>query len=321
MFGLSGELFHEANYLSCQVAIMPEATIIADYGDLCGECPVWDAESGSVYWIDCVGLKFLQYDWRTREHHIVRQSLPVNGFRRNRLGGFVITNNDGVWLWQGTGEPRLVTADVEGSRCQLNDCAADSAGRLIAGSYFYNPVGEYQLGRLIQVGTDGKAIVLDEGFHLSNGLGFSPDERTLYFADSVARLIYAYDYDVATGSARNRRVLVQVPREEGLPDGLAVDAEGFVWSAQWYGSCVVRYDPDGKLERRIQTPAKQTSSLAFGGPDLTDIFITSAGQSEPMPIMPPGYDPAAGYFGGALYHMNLGIRGQVQQMANMTPRS
>lgn len=298
-----------------------EPTVIANYGDLCGECPVWDAESGSVYWIDCVGLKFLQYDWGTREHHIVRQSLPVNGFRRNRRGGFVITNNDGVWLWDGTGEPQLVVADAEGSRCQLNDCAADAAGRLIVGSYFYNPAAEYELGKLIQVGIDGKAIVLDEGFHLSNGLSFSPDERTLYFADSVRRLIYAYDYDVATGSARNRRVLVRVPREEGIPDGLAVDAEGFVWSAQWYGSCVVRYDPDGKVERRIQTPAKQTSSLAFGGPDLTDIFITSAGQSEPMRIMPPGYDPTAGYFGGALYHMNLGIRGQLQHMANLTPQS
>ncbi len=300
--------------------MMPEVTIVADYGDLCGECPVWDSASGLVYWIDCVALKFLQYDWRTREHHIVRQGLPVNGFRRNRPGGFVITNNDGVWLWEGSGEPQLVTAEAEGSRCQLNDCASDSAGRLIAGSYFYNPAGEYPLGKLIRVGTDGRAIVLDEGFHLSNGLSFSPDDRTLYFADSVARLIYAYDYDVSAGSVRNRRVLVQVPREEGLPDGLAVDAEGFVWSAQWYGSCVVRYDPDGKVERRIQTAAKQTSSLAFGGPDLTDIFITSAGQSEPMPIMPLGYDPATGYFGGALYHMNLGIRGQLQHMANITPR-
>jgi D-xylonolactonase len=320
IFGLSGELFHEdeaAGAVKDRLG-MPELTSIADYQDLCGECPVWDAEAASLYWIDCVGLKFLQYDWRTGQHRIVRQGFAVNGFRRNRSGGFVLTNNDGVWLWDGHGDPRLLTADAEGSRCQLNDCTADPAGRLIAGSYFYNPAGEYQLGKLIRIDTNGRAIVLDEGFHLSNGLGFSPDARRLYFADSVARMIYAYDYDVSTGSARNRRVLVQVPREEGLPDGLAVDAEGFVWSAQWYGNCVVRYDPDGKLERRIQTPAKQTSSVAFGGPYLTDIFITSAGQSEPMPIMPPGYDPASGYFGGALYHVNPGIPGQLQHMADMS---
>jgi D-xylonolactonase len=101
-----------------------------------------------------------------------------------------------------------------------------------------------------------------------------------------------------------------VPKEEGLPDGLAVDRDGFVWSAQWYGSCIVRYDPEGKVERRVPIPAKQVSSLTFGGPELTDIFVTSAGQSESMPIMPPGYDPKTGYFGGALFHLNLGIAGQ-----------
>jgi sugar lactone lactonase YvrE len=296
---------------------MPDLTIIADYGDLGGECPVWDVENGAVYWTDCVGLKFLRYDWRTHEHQILKQGFPVNGFRRNTSGGFVITNNQGVWLWEGRGEPQLITSGAHDSRCQLNDCTADLAGRLIAGSYSYSPVGEYELGKLVRIDTDGTAVVLDEGFHLSNGLSFSPDGRTLYFADSVARIIYAYDYNVSAGAVRNRRVFVQVPREEGLPDGLAVDAEGFVWSAQWYGSCVVRYDPDGKVERRIQTPAKQTSSLAFGGPDLTDIFITSAGQSEPMPVMPPGYDPAAGYFGGALYQVNLAIAGQLQHMANI----
>lgn len=299
---------------------MPEVTVVADYRDLCGECPVWDAARGSLFWIDCTGLKFLRYDWRTHEHGIVRQGLPINGFRCNRTGGFAITNNNGVWLWDGQNEPQLVTDEAQGSPCQLNDCAADPAGRLIAGSYFYNPSGQYPLGKLIQVDTLGKARVLDEGFHLSNGLGFAPDGRTLYFTDSVARLIYAYEYDAGTGSVGKRRIFVQVPQEEGLPDGLAVDAQGFVWSAQWYGSCVVRYDPGGKVERRIPTPAKQTSSLAFGGPDLTDIFVTSAGQSEPMPVMPPGYDATSGYFGGALYHVNLGITGHPQHMANIAIR-
>ena len=80
---------------------------------------------------------------------------------------------------------------------------------------------------------------------------------------------------------------------------------------------MVRYDRDGKIERTIETPAKQTSSLAFGGPELTDIFITSAGKSEPMPVMPPGYDPNSGNFGGALYHLNLGIRGKAEFVADI----
>jgi sugar lactone lactonase YvrE len=95
----------------------------------------------------------------------------------------------------------------------------------------------------MRVDTDERVTVLDDGFHLANGLGFSPDDRTLYFTDSAARRIYAYDYNPATGDARNRRTIVRVPDDEGLPDGLTVDADGFVWFAQWYASCVVSYDP------------------------------------------------------------------------------
>jgi D-xylonolactonase len=92
-----------------------------------------------------------------------------------------------------------------------------------------------------------------------------------------------------------------------------------VWSAEWYGSCISRYDPDGKLERRIPVPAKQSSSLTFGGPDLRDIFVTSAAKSEAMPVMPPGYDAVNGYFGGALYRLNVGIQGQLEHRTKLAP--
>jgi len=297
---------------------MPDVTVVADYENLCGECPVWNPEEGSLEWTDCVGNKFFRLNWPSRQHSLVKQDLTIYGFRRNRQGGYVITNPDGIWLWNGEGAPVLLAAEADGTKLQVNDCVADARGRLLTASFFYNPGSEYELGRLIRVETDGRASVIDEGFHLSNGLGFSPDGKTLYFADTAVRRIYAYDYDLGTGSVRNRRVLVQVPGVEGLPDGLAVDAEGFIWSAQWYGSCIVRYDPDGKVERRVPIPAKQTSSLTFGGPDLTDIFVTSAGQSETMPIMPPGYDPHSGNFGGPLYHLNLGIAGLSLNKADIT---
>jgi len=298
---------------------MPQMTLIADYGDLCGECPVWDSSRGVLEWIDQTGKKFYRLNWASRQHDIVSRDVAMNGFRSNRSGGYVIATSQGIWQWDGSRSLTAIVTEVGGRPCQVNDCVADSRGRFLTASYFYNPAGEYELGSLIRVDTDGNASVLDEGFHLSNGLGFSPDETKLYFADSAARRIYSFDYDISAGSVSNRRVLVQVPLDEGLPDGLAVDAEGFVWSAQWYGSSVVRYDPDGKLERRVPTPAKQTSSLAFGGPDLTDVFVTSAAQSESMPIMPPGYDPTKGNFGGALFHFNLGIPGQRQHLANIRP--
>ena len=239
--------------------------------------------------------------------------LEINGFRLNESGGFAITNNHGIWLWHGTAEPILIASEVDGAKCQMNDCTADSAGRLISGSCFYNPSDSYELGKLIQIDTRGKARVLDDGFELANGLGLSPDGRTLYFADSVARRIYSYDYNPTTGEISRRSVFVQVPITEGLPDGLAVDEEGFVWSAQWYGSCVIRYDPDGKVRNRVMTPAKQTSSVAFGGSDLDTLFVTSADKSEPMPVMPPGYDAENGYFGGRLYAFQAGVKGRRQE--------
>lgn len=300
---------------------MPEITIIAEDGNLCGEAPIWDVEKQQLYWADCVGLKFFRYDWSTRKKDLLKEGVEVNGCALNQAGGFVITNNSGIWLWDGSGNPRLVAAQADGVQCQMNDCIADAKGRLLAGSWFYDPAKEYSLGKLFCVEADGRVRILDEGFHLANGLGFSPDDKILYFADSSQRAIYAYDYDLNAGSVRNRRVAIKVANTAGLPDGLTVDSEGFIWSAEWYGSCVARYDPDGTLERRINTPAKQTSSLIFGGPELTDIFVTSAAKSEPMPIMPSGYDPNSGYIGGGLFHINLGIQGRIDHRANIRLRS
>ena len=296
---------------------MSKLSVIADYGDLCGECPVWDGAQ-SLFWTDIAGRKFYRYCPASGGHELVHDGVQINGFRLNRTGGFVITNSEGVWLWDGENNTRLVADEVDGFKLQLNDCISDPAGRLFTGSTFYEPNNEYELGKLIRVDGNGEATIVDDGFHMANGLGFSPDHGTLYFTDSAARCIYGYDYQVKTGEIRNRRVVVQVPNTEGLPDGMTVDSEGFIWSAQWYGSCLVRYDPDGTIERRLATPAKQTSAVTFGGNDLTDIFITSAAKSAALPLMPSGYDAQRGYFGGSLYHINLGIRGKPEYKTDIS---
>src|SRR5581483_9593631 len=225
----------------------------------------------------------------------------------------------GFWLWDGASEPTLIADSADAHRCALNDCIADPGGRVFAGSVFYDGArDDYERGCLFRMDTDGRVRIVDEGFGLANGMGFSPDRRTLYFTDSAERTIYQYDYREHDGAVSNRRVFVRVPREEGVPDGLTLDAEGFVWSAQWFGACVVRYDPDGREERRIATPAAQTSSLAFGGGDLTDIFITSAGLSDALPLAPPSYSPEGRNIGGQLYHVNAGIPGKAEFVAQVT---
>ncbi len=297
---------------------MPNVSVLVDSGDLCGEGPLWDAQAGCLYWTDLTGLRFHRYQWETGRHDVVHSGLEVNGFALSQDGGFVVTNNSGIWHWNGRDEPLLIAAEADGVKCQMNDCIADPEGRLFAGSVFYDPQGDYRLGHLIRVDNNGEARVVDEGIHMANGLAFSPDLNTLYFADSGARCIYAYHYGRASGDVSRRRVFVRVPNDEGLPDGLTVDAEGFVWSAQWYGGCVVRYDPGGKEERRVSVPAKQVSSIGFGGPDLSVALVTSAARSEPTPIMPAGYDAQNGPFGGQLFRFHAETQGRAEFRARIS---
>ena len=299
---------------------MSELKVIADYQDLCGEGPIWDEETDRLYWTDASGKRFYCYDWPGQRHWVMQQGTQINSVSVNIAGGYVITNPDGFWFWDGEEHFRLIANQAEGFPCKLNDSIADPEGRIFSGSVFYDPNKPSAEAKLFRLDNDGTVKVVDEGHMLSNGLGFSPDLTMMYYTDSAAKTIYAYDYSRTTGDIRNRRVFVKCVETDGLPDGMHVDAEGFVWSANWYGGCVIRYDPDGREERRIATPAKQTSSLTFGGPELTDMFITSAGFSEPMaPLMPPGYDYVNGYFGGALYHINLGIQGRLEFKANIRP--
>jgi D-xylonolactonase len=297
---------------------MATCNILADDGNLCGESPLWDATQQKLYWTDCAGCRFYSYDWKSKQRDLLLEDFEVNGCALDFAGGFTFVNNSGVWSWNKPGKPLPIVSEFHGDKLQLNDCIADPEGRLLAGSCFYNPAGKYPLGKLFSIENDGSVRILDEGFHLANGLGFSVDGKTLYFTDSVARLIYAYDYDCLSGRVDNRRQFVKVDGGAGLPDGLTVDADGFVWSAEWYGSCISRYDPAGKLERRIEIPAKQTSAMAFGGPELRDLFITSAARSEPMPVMPPNYDAENGYFGGALFHLRPGVKGRIEHRTTLS---
>jgi sugar lactone lactonase YvrE len=114
------------------------------------------------------------------------------------------------------------------------------------------------------------------GLACSNGLGWSPDTKTMYVTTQFAYELLAFDFDPATGDITNRRVFATVPEADGLPDGLTVDAEGCVWSPQWGGWRITRYDPDGKIERVIKMPVPNPVACCFGGPDLKDLYVTSA---------------------------------------------
>jgi len=111
---------------------------------------------------------------------------------------------------------------------------------------------------------------------VSNGLAWSPDNRTMYFADSWLRAIYSFDFDLDSGTIHNRRIFAQLPEGSGVPDGATVDAEGFLWSANFGGSCLTRYSPDGRIDRKIQMPVQRPTSCVFGGDNYSMLYVTSA---------------------------------------------
>lgn len=293
---------------------------IADFGDICGEGPRWNSREQALYWTDLLRQRFYRYRWSDRKAEIVSEDLQVSAFAFNEPGGYVVTNVSGIYLWDAQSPPVLLANKADGQRCIMNDSVADPQGRVFSGSYFRNPEsGEFErVGCLFRVDNNGSVRVVDEGFRLSNGLGFSPDFRTLYYVDSADRRIYAFDYEARDGSIRRKRVLVQVPMTEGFPDGLAVDTEGFLWCAHWFGECVIRYDPEGAIVRRIKMPASQIAGVTFGGPNFEDLFVTTAGKIDTLQLAQPGYDPLSNFTGGPVYHLKPGVQGRDHCLARIT---
>ena len=132
------------------------------------------------------------------------------------------------------------------------------------------------IGGLYCVEPSQKITQMDGEIILSNGLGWSPDNRTMYFTDFGRRVIYAYDFDAETGAISKRRPFIEIPRDAGFPDGMTIDAEGCLWVAHWDGWRVTRYGPDGKPRQTIRMPVKRPTSCTFGGPDLSILYVTSA---------------------------------------------
>ncbi|KQV12266.1 hypothetical protein ASC97_14015 [Rhizobium sp. Root1203] len=241
-----------------------------------GEGPHWSQEDGKLYFVDILAPAV--YTGDTIKGTYKAMQVP-------ELIGFVIPRKRGGFIAAMHGEIRgldlasgaLTTiakpeADRPGNR--FNDGKCDRAGRLWAGTLAIDTAPDQ--GRLWRIDTDGRTREMDRGFHVSNGLGWSPDDKIFYFTDTAKQTIYAYDFDLESGAISNRRVFVTVPEAEGKPDGLTVDSDGFVWVAHWDGWCVTRYDPEGKVERVINLPIPRPTSCVFGGPNMQTLFVTSA---------------------------------------------
>jgi len=203
-----------------------------------------------------------------------------------------------------TGEVALIhDPEPDKPNNRLNDGKVDRRGRFIAGSMDTMEKGPN--GALYRLDPDMTVRKLDDGIIVSNGPCWSPDNRTFYFTDSWSGEISAYDYDIETGAVSNRRTFAKVDTSRGgASDGSTVDAKGFVWNAQVYDGKLVRYAPDGSVDRVIDMPVKKVTSANFGGPDLDILFVTSMAK-PPLPRF-----PGDGQRRGAVFAVTgLGVRG------------
>lgn len=287
-----------------------EIRCIQQANAILGEGPVWDWRSGDIYWVDIRRMQVFR--------HALATGTQTGQWAFPDRVGFVALTTSSDWLAVGSGLRILLLdtktgrtvplADLDSGRegHRINDASVDAGGRLWVGTMmddFFGPAA-FTDGRLYRVDPDGEVHRQADDYLLPNGIGWSPDNATMYINDSVARVTYALDFDLVGGRAANRRPIFSPIEGSGLPDGLSVDVNGDIWCAMWDGWAILRLAPDGSIQARHQMPVRRPSSATFGGPALDQLLITSATvgfTSDDFALSPQA---------GGLFRMNAGRVGQ-----------
>ncbi|MGW8765128.1 SMP-30/gluconolactonase/LRE family protein [Streptomyces sp. NPDC055815] len=255
---------------------------VREYAEL-GEGPTWDPATGRLVWVDILGSRVHTYDPASGRRTVFATEQHVGAAKPRVDGGLVVNLRDGVGVYDAQGAfSWLHREPVPGRRG--NDAAVAPDGSLWVGTMRYDeaPGG----GTLSRVAPDGTVREVLGDVAVSNGTGWSPDGRRMYYIDSPTRRVDVFDVDPVTQHLVNRRPLAVIEDGAGFPDGLAVDADGCVWVALWDGGAVRRYTPSGALDRVLELPVRRPTACAFGGAGLTDLYVTTArtGLDRPHPL-------------------------------------
>lgn len=282
-----------------------EPELILDAGAELGEGPVWDPAAEELLWVDIVGRRIHRFRPDTGADALVATPSDVGAVAPRRSGGLVVAQADGFWLIDADDmtqrSHRPVEADVPETR--FNDGKVDPAGRFWAGTMAYDC--RPGAGCLYRLDPDGRVETVLREVTISNGMAWSADGGTFFYIDTPTRRIDAFDHDPDSGALGRRRPLVQLPDDlPGSPDGMTIDAEGGLWVALWDGWAVHRYLPDGTLAAIIRMPLARPTSCTFGGPDLGDLYITSA--RDGLSADELATQPAA----GGLFRVRPGVVGR-----------
>lgn len=268
-----------------------KAVCVAPTGDACGEGAVWHAQHNALYWCDINRFlihRFKPADGCVRSWFFEEPVTALTLTDRADVLGVVL--GSGAILWEPERDKRHAPIfRLEGwPKVRLNDARVDPRGSLWMGSMRnnVNPDGSSgevggQDGILFRLDPDKKVSIWRQKIGISNTLGWSPDRKRFYFGDSLANVVWQYDYDFETGSIANERPFLQ-GFAHGLPDGSAVDSEGYLWNCRFGGACVVRVAPDGAIDRIQELPVRNITTCIFGGPDRRTLYITTAKNEAPV---------------------------------------
>ena len=237
-----------------------------------GESPIWHPDEQALYWADIGNNRFFRLLPATGDLQTYHSQEQIGCLGLHEAGGLIIAMRNGIHHWQAGEMELLISSEKMGVSNRFNDGAVDRSGCLWVGTASDKPENN-----LYRLGTDGTPHVVESNRIISNGIAWSPDDSTMYYADSGGTgVVFAYDYDPQKGSISNRRTFLPPTGTSAVADGLTVDSEGCLWIAYWDGWRVERRAPDGTLLETIEMPIQRPTSCIFGGEDLSELYVTSA---------------------------------------------
>jgi sugar lactone lactonase YvrE len=256
----------------------PVVRVCSDIAGLLSEGPRWDAERGELFWVDILaGEVHVAVVGTNGDLELIRSfsvDRHVGAAAPATAGGYLLAAGTGFLHLDDEGVRELAQPEAGNPAIRMNDGACDSRGRFWAGTMAYAETPG--AGRLYRLELNGSCTLVLEGLTISNGIGWSPDDSTMYLADSGAAEVYAFDFDPVSGDIERRRTLMRSGMPGAVPDGLTVDDEGAIWIALWNGGALARYAPDGTLLSTVRVGVDRPTSCAFGGPDRTTLFVTTS---------------------------------------------
>ena len=286
--------------------------LLIDCKDSNAENPLWHPQHQSLYWTDIPCGKMFRYDFESDRYEQIHTGEPIGGFTIQEDGSLLLFKTRGtVEIWHEGKTTTVIDSIPEAKDTRFNDAIADPEGRVYSGII----ATENTPGRLYLFDTDGSYKVVAEDILLPNGMGFNQDHSCLYFTDSERRIIYRCDRDRATGELSNRQVLIEIPEHQGLPDGLTVDDEDYIWSARWDGGHLYRYSPDGKEVLRIPLPAAKVSCVTFGGENYDRIFISTARNGDKCVSYQDRWSQED--LAGDIFHLQTKIKGRPEFLSRI----